>query len=68
MPGSDIYLYQETLYRSESCKRKLRKKKVKEDDVAWDINFLRRWKTFCVNINSLDFFFRSKTAKLEELS
>ena len=23
--GSDIYLYQETLYRSESCKRKLRK-------------------------------------------
>ena len=25
MLGSDIYLYQETLYRSESCKRKLRK-------------------------------------------
>ena len=25
VPGSDIYLYQETLYRSESCKRKLRK-------------------------------------------
>ena len=23
--GSDIYLYQETLYRSESCKRKLKK-------------------------------------------
>ena len=23
--GSDIYLYQETLYRSESCKRKLRR-------------------------------------------
>ena len=25
VPESDIYLYQETLYRSESCKRKLRK-------------------------------------------
>ena len=25
MLGSDIYLYQETLYRSESCKRKLRR-------------------------------------------
>ena len=25
MPGSDIYLCQETLYQSESCKRKLRK-------------------------------------------
>ena len=25
MPGSDIYLYQETLYRSESCKRKVGK-------------------------------------------
>ena len=25
VPGSDIYLYKETLYRSESCTRKLRK-------------------------------------------
>ena len=24
-PGSDTYLYQETLYRSESCRRRLRK-------------------------------------------
>ena len=23
-PGSDTYLYQETLYRSESCRRRLR--------------------------------------------
>ena len=30
-PGSDTYLYQETLYRSESCRRRLRKTALSRD-------------------------------------